>query len=69
MTAMYLAGFFVAEYREANYDAREPEGYHVRYGDRLTFDRLCRYDENPKDALMANLPAEVRAHVTWSSGP
>jgi hypothetical protein len=68
-TSMYVAGFFVAEYREADYDAREPEGYHVRLADSQTFTRLCPYADSPKDALTAALPPEVKPHVTWSAGP
>lgn len=61
---MYLAGFFVAAYREADYNAREREGYYARYGCG-GFTRLCSYDRTPKNVLLEQVPEPCRAYVTW----
>ena len=62
-TAMYLAGFCLAVYREAR--DREAEGYHVRYSDCATFHRLCKYADDPKQKLLEQLPEPCREFVVW----
>ena len=63
---MYLAGFFLAHYREADYDAREAEGYYARYGT-PAYVRLCSYEDDPKAKLLALLPEPCRPFVTWGN--
>ena len=72
MVRMYLGDgitsrrWLLAEYREADYNAREPEGWHVRYADSRYFNRLCSYGDDPKAVLLSSIPDPVQPFISWS---
>ena len=64
-TKMMLGCFLLAEFREADYNNREKEGYYAIIAGDTHFRFICKYEQSPKMALLELLQEQIRQFVAW----